>query len=182
MPVLILKTIANLGIYSAVAVFFAFFATVTLLPAALAVLPVKASIGSERSQRPLERVFNLLIRLSSKHYKIISVSAFLLLIACFAIASNFRFANDFISYFPKESDIYKDVYVIDDALDGSSRIEVIIDGNREGVVFEPEFLRKLEHFESMFSNKVVKGIMMGDSYSILNIYRETHKALHENDS
>lgn len=175
--------IADLGIFAGIGVMLAFFNTVTLLPAMLALAPLKpknpAATGKRHSS-VMDRLLHGVGAVSTEHpYTIIAVGILLMVVSCFAI-SNIRFSHHPLGWFPENSEIRSATEAIDQNLRGSISLEIIIDTGRENGLYEPDILNRLDKAVAYVESLEYGEVFAGKAWSLTTILKEIHQALHEN--
>ncbi|MBW2712208.1 MAG: MMPL family transporter [Deltaproteobacteria bacterium] len=177
-----LSSIADLGIYATVAVLFALFFTLTMMPAIIALVPMSAKVRARGTSEWLDSTLNHLAQISIKHHWLVIAASVVLLLAAIPGVAKLRFANDVVAYFPTDSIVRFDQQTIDKKLHGSSSLEIVIDTGKMDGVKDLAFLTQLESTIDGVEFKKIANIETGSAFSILNILKETHQALHANSS
>ncbi len=176
-----LASTSELGIYAAAAVFFALFYTMSFVPAFLALFNIQRVPNSKAPNLQLDAFLLACAKISTDYPKsitVLSLSAFAL---CLYGTSFLSFSHNPIGAFPDDTQAKIENLAIDDAFEGLSAIEVIIDTGKGRGIFEKEFIDRLKAAEQALSDTDIDGTPLGDSYSLLDILRESHKALNNND-
>ena len=83
--------------------------------------------------------------------------------------------------FPDSEVTKQDLFKIDEQYNGAGNLEVVIDSGGDEGVYAPAFLQKLQQAQDAFSNTTINGVALAEAYSVLNILKETHKSLNNND-
>lgn len=175
-----LASIAQLGGYTAIAVSFALLFSVTLIPALIALWPIKHKVMMVSKVPVSETVTQACVAFSCRYPKIISVAAVTLLLGGIINATSLEFSDDVMSTFPDSEVTKQDLFAIDEAYGGSSSMEVVVDSGKAQGIYQLNFLHKLQQASDALSNQTIAGIHLADSYSLLNILKETHQALNHN--
>jgi predicted RND superfamily exporter protein len=176
--------IADLGIISPIGVLLALAFTLTLLPATLACLPLRAGDETGRGvpgtlpivDRTLTHFGSLAIGYPRQ---VLAVTAILVLVAGFGVRS-IRFSDDALDWLFEDDPVRMAVHEIDAALGGTQSLEVIIDTGVENGLYEPKVLADLERAANLVVSFDDGPVRVGSTLSILDILRETHRALNEN--
>ncbi|MBW2366066.1 MAG: Fis family transcriptional regulator, partial [Deltaproteobacteria bacterium] len=74
-----------------------------------------------------------------------------------------------------------DLLFVDDKLNGTITAEVVIDTDKENGIYDPEILNRIEKFTKAAEEIQRPEIYVGKVFSIVDILKETNKALHDND-
>jgi predicted RND superfamily exporter protein len=174
--------IADLGIIAPVGVLFTLLYTVVLIPALLAILPIRSSAGaapvgrSSRLNRSLVRVGAV----SAAYPRAtLLAAAGTVAIAALGIAQ-LRFGHDNIRHFPEGDPTRVASELLDARLGGVSPVEVLIDTGREDGLVDPAVLAKLDRAIARAHALERDGVRVAKALSIVDIVKETHRALNEN--
>jgi len=179
--------VAHFGVFAPVGVLIALVFTLALLPALIAVFPIREPVLEEGAiGDPQERNFisqRILIRtgnFATAHARpIVLVTAGLLCMALLG-ALQLRFSHDPMKWFPEEHPARIANDLVNDEMQGSAFLEVLVDTGRENGLYEPELLNSMEEMRLYFARLQMQDIYVGKTVSILDVVRETHKALNEN--
>jgi len=177
-----LPPVANLGIFAAVGVMLALFYTLVLIPAIVAIVPIRLKKEKEANSSPgVDRLLSKIGDLSINHpWKVVSVCAVLSMIGVVG-ASQLKFSHDVLSFFPESAIVRQDAKVIDQRLKGSSTIEVIVDTQTKNGLYEPEIMNKLEEV-GLHAAQLREGeLFVGKTLSIVDILKDIHQGLNENN-
>ena len=170
--------ISDLGIYASFGVMVSLLLTLTLLPALLSITKLKQKVKTEAGK--LDVIMKKLSVIPIKHYKsIIVITAILVGIALMA-ATKIDLSHNPLKWFQPDSYDRVSTEVIDEALNGSVTIELIIDTKTENGWNDPERLEKLNTLSSDMEQYVDSHTHIGKVISLATIIKETNRALHEN--
>jgi predicted RND superfamily exporter protein len=179
-----LTHIAVFGIVAPVGVLVALVYGLVLLPALIAVFPIRrkprsaADRHSSRTDRALQAVGGTCGRNPWK----VTVVAFGLAAFAAAGAVQVRFSHNPMEWFKEDSVIKIAAKAIDERLGGSLPMEVLIDTGVENGVYEPAVMNGIDAMHKRIGQFIADGINLGKAISITNVVRETHQALNENQS
>jgi predicted RND superfamily exporter protein len=175
------KPVAQLGIVGPLGVMLAVVFALVLLPALLAVVPLRGRGRAQREKSPL--LTGLVVacgRLSARRpWLVLGVSALLLALAA-AGASQLRFANDYMLWFPEGEPLVEATELIDRELRGAVTLEAIVETGEENGLHAPELLRRLDALAAANASVRHGEIFIGKTISLADILKETHQALNEN--
>ncbi len=177
--------IADLGHFASAGVMLAFIYTVVLLPALLAIVPIKRKEaatdgGGEVKETFMDRVLIGIADFSTGHPKaIVAVSAVLIVIGL-GLASQLRLSHNPLIWFPEKHPIRQATEKIDGELKGSITMEVIVDTKKENGLHDPALLKKLDALAAEIGKYDDGEIFVGKTFSISDIVKEINKALNEN--
>jgi hypothetical protein len=172
-----LAPIANLGVLAPIGIMLALVYSLTLLPAVLAVMPLRTRVA--RAHPLAVDVLVATGDLAARHpMKVIGVSVALLSLAAWGILQ-LRFSHYPMRWFPENEPLRIATEVIDRELKGSEVLEVLVDTGERGGLYEPEVLERLERMGAYAESVEGEGILGGRSVSMVGIVKEIHQALNE---
>ncbi|MBW2724081.1 MAG: MMPL family transporter [Deltaproteobacteria bacterium] len=177
-PVAHLGTIAPIGVMLALAY------TLVLLPAILSVVPLRAPKASG-SRTFTDALTRLLVRIGDLSADnpvrvLIGTAAF---VAFFAYGATLvEFSHRATDWFQKDDPMRYSAIMLDEKLRGTMSLEVVLDTGRENGLHDPEILSRIEaaarHAETIKDGE----LFIGKATSIVDIVKETHQALNENQA
>jgi len=174
--------IGNLGIFAAVGVMLALLYTVVMLPAFLAITPIKVKkmTTDSMSKKLMDRILIATADFSSGNpFKILVVSI-LLFIVSIAFTFDLRFSHYHKNTFPEDMTVRKDEEFMDKHLKGIGSVEVVLDTKKENGLYEPEVLKRMDELCKEIKKIKDGNIYIGKARSMNYILKETNQALHEN--
>lgn len=176
--------IADLGIFAASGVIVSLLMTLFLLPALLAVIPIRP-VRRERENGERSRVDRILLCCSDmavdRPQRTLLVGVVLAAGLAFGL-TQLTFSHDVLGWYQKDSVIRQSAERIDDKMKGSVSVELVIDTGRENGLYQPEIMRKIDRF----ANEIARfdggsdGVTVGKALSLADILKEIHQALNEN--
>ncbi len=174
-----LEPVRHLGVIAPFAVGYAFAFTMTLLPALIALLPLRAEVrGGRRAAVPIsERLLVWTGSMSVRHARFVLFGAVLASVFLFAGIARLHFAHQPVSWFPEDDPTRVAIETVDRVMRGSSNVEVVIDTGTENGLHEPEVLRRIEAAMEMAEELTVGPIFVGKALSLVDIVKESHEAL-----
>lgn len=171
--------VADLGIVTPIGIFIALLYTVMLLPALLAIFPVKRKTSQRRSQQ-LDKLFNRLSNISC-NYRLVVISGFVIVLALSAAGiTKLQFSHLALRWFPKDSPIRIDTEAIDKKMRGTVSLDVIIDSGEPDGLYDPDFIKTLEEAAARYGTYEYQDLFIGKILDITTILKETNRALHGN--
>ncbi|MDM8543213.1 MMPL family transporter [Desulfococcaceae bacterium HSG9] len=173
--------IADLGLFSAVGVMLSLFYTIVLLPALLAIIPIKAKVGKGASQKNrIDALLDRLADIATGRPGLIVLCG--VIISLFAItgAARLGFSHNPLIWLPEESDIRQATATIDKQLKGSVALEVILDTGRENGLHDRNVLLTLDRLSAKLEQFKQNELFIGKVIAINTIIKEIHRALNEN--
>ncbi|SFV52515.1 Predicted exporter of the RND superfamily [hydrothermal vent metagenome] len=173
--------IADLGIYGAIGVIIALLNTIILLPAILALLPLKAAKEAHKKNSQKMDVFLLSIAdFSFTHAKKIVLFSFIIAISFIYYASSVSFKHDTLSWQPDDSPIKIATFRVDEALRGSVTLEVIVDTKKENGLYSAALLQNLDKAIKEIETITTEKHFVGKGWSVGDVLKEIHRGLHQN--
>lgn len=140
--------LADFGELSAIGVMIAFLLSVTLLPALLRILPLKAKVESENSSQ-IEKFGDWVIQ----HYKkILPITAVVMLVFTALLPLN-RINDEATKYFDKSTDFRQSVDTQEELISGMSSISWAVFSGKANGINDPEFIRVLGDFSDWLRNQ-----------------------------
>ena len=174
--------VADLGLFAGIGVLLTFVNTLVLLPAVMALIPVKVKkAGRDRIQRTLMGRFLDKVSHFSTRYPIpILVVSFLVMGLSLAAALQNTFSHDVLKWFPENNEIRRSTEKIDHELRGTITLEVLIDLGKENAFYDPHVLNRLDKAIAHTESIKMEGIFVGKAWSLTSILKEINQALNEN--
>lgn len=175
--------IGNLGIFAAIGVMLALLYTVVMLPAFLAITPIKVkkAATASKSRQLMDRILIATANFSSGNSFNILVVSILLLIISIVFTFDLKFSHYHKNTFPEDMTIRKDEEFMDEHLKGILSVEVVLDTKKENGLYEPEILKRLDALCEEIKEIKDGKIYIGKVRSMNDILKETNQALHENN-
>ncbi len=178
-----LSAIKDVGIFASTGVLLGLFYSLFLLPALIAVLPIKEKMAADPSavNHHMSRLMTHISNVSRFHPKtVLFVSTVLIGVSIyFAIA--IRFSHDILSWFPQNNPIRIATELIDKNLKGTVNLEIVIDTHKPNGILNPDLLNRMDMAAKDMENLEVDGIFGGKAFSIAILLKELNKGIHSND-
>jgi len=176
-----LAAIADLGIFAATGVVLALFYTIVLLPSLLVVLPIRRKETVQKTTQRMDRILTAFADFSAAHPLKILAAVGLIALAGTYYASQLKFSDYVVEYFPDAMTVKQDLKHIDRHLRGTITLEVVLDTGHENGIHDPRFLNALETFSNEMKPYADENIFVGTVLSVNDIVKEINRALHGND-
>ncbi len=173
--------VADLGIFAGFGIILAFFFTIFLLPALLAIIPIRATINKKgkKNTQLMDRFLEITAEFSTTHpFKILITGAAVLIVALWG-ATNIRISHAPLKWFPEDNEIRKATESIDSRLKGSITMEVVFDTDEENGLHNPDLLKRLDKAGEDLERMKGDGVFIGKAWSVTTIIKETNRALNE---
>jgi predicted RND superfamily exporter protein len=176
-----IKPIGELGVVGPLGVLIAMSYSLVLLPALLAVAPLRA--GRRRGEPKNAFLIGLVVSCglgcARRPGTVIAVAAGILLLAALG-ASRLRFYNDYLAWFPEGEPVRSATELVDRELRGSVTLEAIVETGAENGLHDPALLRRLDEFAAANESIRQGSLFVGKTVSVADVLKETHQALNEN--
>ncbi len=164
----------DLGNIVAIGITAAFIFSVFLLPALIAVLPVRVSSGKEKDRHEsCGRLADFVVNRRHSLFWIMLFATVLMTLGVF----NIKLDDDFVQYFDKRYDFRVASDFVQENLTGLHLIEYSLDSGETGGINDPEFLKTTEKFASWFSNQ--PNVIHVNT--ITDIIKRLNKNMHQDD-
>lgn len=175
--------IADLGVFGPVGVMMALAFTIILLPALIAVVPLRGGTGPTARGPQLSQ--RLLIRtgvFATRHAGAVLIVVAVVLVVSLAGALQIRFSHDPIRWFPDDDYFRVSSEVLNQRLNGVMPLEIVVATGKQNGLHDPDLLRRLQAVGRYAETLSVDGITAGKTVSLVDIIKEIHQALNENQA
>jgi predicted RND superfamily exporter protein len=174
--------IADFGVFAPAGVLVAMVFTIILLPALTAVFPMGPEAAAEERRRdPFSQ--RLLVRtgeFATAHAPAIVVATAGLLAIALLGAFQLRFSHNPIQWFPEDDFFRISNDLLNEELKGAMFMEVLLDTGEENGLQDPQLLEKMDQIRRHASALQIGEIFIGKTISLVDVVKETNKALNEN--
>jgi predicted RND superfamily exporter protein len=173
--------VANLGVLAPLGVILAFVYTVTLLPALLSVLPIRSDVSGARTPLAFldRRLVAVGVGCALHPWRVAAVWSGVVALGALG-ASQLGFSHNPISWFREGAPIRVDTETINEVMRGAMSIDVLIDAGRENGLHDPALLNVLDEIKTTNAEVEVNRVTIGKTVSLVDVLKETNKALNEN--
>lgn len=172
-----------MGLFAAVGIIYAMFVSLTLVPAMLALLPVKASKKLMESSREsgLQKAGVIALTLAlighwvrRHHEKTLLLTSLLMFVAA-AGASLVYVQDSYIANFKQDSAIVKADHEINKRFVGSYQRNILLDAKERDAFYNPKLLQAVWNFQQEVEQ--VEGV--GGTITIADFIRRMHRVMNE---
>jgi predicted RND superfamily exporter protein len=177
--------VADLGVFGGMGVMVILVFTMIMMPALIALLPLrpKARFAGQAYGKGMDRILTGIANFATtRAWAVVVVSAVIVIVAGFGLTRQ-GFGHSMFKWLPHGSDVRDGIELLDREMKGAFSIELVADLGRENGLYEPEVMNNLlaigQYAEEFRNEEGVK--LVGKTTSIVDVLRETHKALNEND-
>jgi uncharacterized protein len=176
--------IADIGIYASFGVMIALVYTLILLPALLAVLPLKRRRirGDADTPSVMDKSMKWVAQISTQKPVWVLLVSFLIMAVSIPMIFTIRFGHDPLRWFPKDDAVRIATEQIDQKMRGTVNLEIIIDTGRENGLYDPLILTRLEKAAAYIETLDYGEVFAGKAWSLAVILKEINQALNENQS
>jgi len=174
--------ISDLGILASSGVLLSLFFTIVLLPALLSIIPLKAKSGDGASKRHarMDKVVIGIANFATSRHKFVLILSGILFVLGILGASQVRFSHEPYKWLPESMSVRQAGDFLDQKMGGASMIEVVVDTGKENGLYEPHIIKGLEHLKYEVE-AIHDGLLtIGKTLSVVDIIKETNRALNEN--
>jgi predicted RND superfamily exporter protein len=174
--------IAQLGVIAPIGVMLAMFYTLILLPALLAVSPLRplARRRGAVHSAALGRFLMWVGDLATDHpLRVLAVTGIVLLVGLVGL-TKVRFSHNGLLWFPEDDPLRVAASLVDAEFKGASTVEVLIHTGRENGLHQPDALSRIERAMRHSESLDVGGHPVNKAVSIVDVVKEIHRALNEN--
>jgi predicted RND superfamily exporter protein len=178
-----LAPVMHFGIFGPIGVLFAFAFTVGLLPALLAVVPLRDAAPREGRPRPEDAWDRWILgcgATAARRPGTVLVVAGLCLAVAIAGATRLRFSWDPVSWLPDSEPVRVATEILDREMGGSSSFEILIETGAENGLHDPELLARLDALRADLASFQLDGTTVSKTVSLADVLKEIHQALNEN--
>jgi predicted RND superfamily exporter protein len=178
------RPIAELGVFAPAGVLFLLVYSVVLLPALIAVLPLRPRRkGSDEGRgSSLDGILVAFGEVAARHpWPVIGTWTLILAIS---LLGTFRITHSHnpLQYLPEGNSVRVATQVTDRELRGTMSLEVLVKTGVENGIHDPAVLNRLDELR-VYAEGLEKGaIKVGSTVSIVDVVKEIHQALNENRS
>ncbi len=177
----VVAPVSHLGIVAPLGVILAMVFTLVLLPALLAVTPLRNMRSTDTPSNALLMRLVVAVGDTSVRRPVSTVSLWALIVALAALGlGELRFGNDDLRWFPEDEPVRVATTFIDSELNGAVALEVLIDTETPNGLYSPELLQKFERIAASAQSVRYGPLFVGKTMSVADVVKETHRALNEN--
>ena len=151
----------------------AFVYSMTLLPALLAILPLRAPKSTSGEQPFFDRLASLVI----ERPKTVSIGFCLVAVILISGIPRIELGDNLYRYFDRSYQIRVDSDFIVDNLTGLEKLEYSLESGQEGGISDPEYLRRVEEFASWFREQPE----VSHVFAFTDIMKRLNRNMHGDD-
>jgi hydrophobe/amphiphile efflux-3 (HAE3) family protein len=179
-----LAPVADIGLYASFGVMIALIYTLVLLPALLAVLPLKPrrQVAGTNKLTTMDRILEWVARLATQRPVWVLVVSFLIISLSIPMIFRIRFGHDPLRWFPEHDAVRMATEQMDQRMRGTVNLEIILDTGKENGLYDPLILKRLEKAAAYIETLDYGEVFAGKAWSLTAILKEINQALNENQS
>jgi len=163
----------DLGTLAAIGTLYAWFLSVTLLPALVAIFPMKAHAVVDRQSRFWERFGEVVIALRVPLVVVIGIG----IIGVTSLLPTLRFDDKFVDYFDERVDFRSASDFAAENLTGIYQVNYSLGAADSGGIQEPDYLRNLEAFANWYREQ--PEVMHVASFT--DVVKRVNRSMHQDD-
>ena len=172
--------ISDMGTFASLGVLVSLLLTLTFLPALLVVTKMKPRKSDTHGYSKFDEMMSRFSEFPIKHYKsVIGVSVVLIALSLF-FGSKIELSHNPLKWFPTTDKNRAATELLDKKLKGTVTVEVVLDTHEENGWYKPERLKKLDEVTQELSHYEHGDYKVGKVISLIDVVKETNRALHEN--
>ena len=185
-----LGAIAELGVFGGAGVVFAMIYSLILLPLLLAILPVRQRNHAARQEDDegnshsglMDRTLDRAVGIATNHSTTVVFVAVILFVVAIAGITQLNFKHDVMKWFPEDQPIRMATEQLDQDLNGTISVEVLIDSGEQEGLYDPQLIASLAKLQDELDTlgKGDQQLQTGKRISVVDVLRETNQALNEN--
>ena len=164
----------HLGNITAVGVTAAFLLSVTLLPALMAILPVRIKTREEKTDTPwLDKLADFVIL---RRKPLLYVSTLIVILFAFLVPRNVL-DDRFVEYFDDSVDFRTDTDYTSENLTGIYQVEFTLDSGNPGGISDPDYLQTVDNFAEWY--RAQEGVVHVNTFT--DVMKRLNKNMHGDD-
>ena len=173
--------IADLGLFSAIGVILSLFYTLILLPALLAIFPLKdKALDPDRPAPRFDRFLDWVTDVTIRRSRLILIISLAGIVIALSGLPRLHFSHNLLSWLPKDLPVRTATESIDHYLRGSVALEMVLDTGRENGLYDRDLLLALDGLVTDLEQFKTDSLFVGKTIAVTSILKEIHKALNEN--
>lgn len=175
-----MKPIADFGWLAALGVMLIFVYTLVLLPAFIRIILGRVSASDKATHSLWPRLTQKMVQLAAVGVRHpLKVMAFVLLLIAAAVPGvmKIEFSYDVLNWFPEDTPIRVDTLAIDDKIQATVPLEVIVDTGEKDGILTPAFMTALREFQDYAESFDPGTVKVGRATSIVDVLERIHSQL-----
>ena len=174
-----LLPIRDIGLFIPFGVLTAALLSITAVPAALALFPVRARpIHGNRRPAPDRAHSRRLRSLRNSPSHAVTLTSFIVLTVAASGIPRITQEYNPLEWLPADNPVRRGIHQINARMGGASGMEIVFDSGRENGLHDPATLRKVEALQRYAEATQTEGVPITKTVSVVDISKEIHQALH----
>lgn len=175
-----LTPVRDIGIFVPLGVVIAASLALVLLPACLALVPVRPRSREDASEVPAtERILMACGRFGTRHPVPVTLASLAILLLAAAGIPRISQSYDPLEWLPEDNRARVASHFVDRALGGAAGMEIVFDAGEENGLHDPATLHRIDAIQRYVEGQPGKGFEIRKTTSVADIAKEIHQALHE---
>lgn len=176
-----LAPISHFGIVGPIGVLFALGYVLVLLPAMLAVVPLRIPRHDpDRTDTLSQRGLLATGRFATRRPRVVLGAWALVMAVAVAGIPRIHIGHDMIEWFPEDAPIRRAIEFMNEHIGGATSYEILVSTGEPNGLHEPGVLRRIDAASAYLDETRAAGLRVGKVVSIVDVVKETHRALNEN--
>ena len=176
-----LKPVGDIGIMAPVGILSTLLFSLALLPALIAITPFREQGLRDDRSGPFQRFLSWCADVSTGYPKAVVGIWFVLIAVSLVLVSQIRPSHYPLNWFPEGFEVREATETIDAHFGGATFSEIIVDSGERNGLHDPELLHAVDRALTFMEELNVQGVQSGKAVSLIDINKELHQALNEND-
>ena len=173
--------VADLGMYGAAGVIVALVISMVLLPTLIAIFPLKRkAFANEEYKDFFDRFLERLAHFTQVHAKAIVIISLTLMAITIALTTQMKYSHNPLTWLNEKNSARTATEKIDKEMRGTISLELIIDTKKANGLYNYELLKSIEEISQYAQTISNDDYFVGKVVSIVDVMKEIHKALNEN--
>jgi hypothetical protein len=174
--------IADIGKFASAGVMMALVYTVVLLPAMIALIPLKPKreMGHGDDGSLVDRMLVRTADFATGNPKSVAFVSAVIIVVALVLALQLRFTHDPLTWLPENNPARIATKQIDKEMKGTIALEIVVDTGMENGLYRPELLNSLEKLAVYAESIKTDELFVGKAWSVADILKEINRALNEN--
>jgi predicted RND superfamily exporter protein len=172
--------IAQLGLIAPVGVMLALAYTVIMIPALIAIFPIKTVVKAKSQRLPvMDRLFDSIAQMTTQQpLKVSLISALVVTLATVSLFS-VRFSHNALTWLPADEPIRVATHLLDRVNGGTVMLEITIDSGQDNGLHDPDLLKRMDKAATQMPGLQVGGLKTAKAWSLVDMVKEINRALHQ---
>jgi len=173
-----IRIIKNFGLFAGIGIFFAYLATIVLIPILLSFHPTpRGRLRKGIGQGAIGRTLTQVARLNERFPKTLISLGFLLFAGSAVLCTRVNMESFILEELAEDNPIVQANHILDKEMAGIFPYQIQIASGGEGGAFEPDFLTRVDQLESFVASQP----WIRKTFSIVTLLKEMHQAMNGGD-